>query len=104
MIKLKIKNWLQKEDDYKEIVGQLPNGRNIYKMLYRCCTEKPYDEEKWKDGKKYEFKTLKDAKLFTNSCDIELEDDRHEALSFTLDIDPSEDNLLVFEIYQYYLD
>lgn len=107
MIKLKIKNWFQKDADYKEdydvpgIVGgcRVTNDSSPEQV-------KPYDMDKWKDGRIYEFETLKDVKEFIDSCDIEFTDEVEEGfcdwswmgMVFGNYIDPSEDNLMIFEI------
>lgn len=105
MITLKIKNWFQKDPEYEES----NDGR--FWQINECESSaiEPYDEEKWKDGKTYEFDTLREVKDFCDSCDIQFKDEvaKHFnawnwcVLSERIYIDGSEDNLIVFEIFMY---
>lgn len=105
MITLKIKNWFQKDRDYKET----DDGRFYQVNNSETSYLKPYDEEKWKDGKTYEFETLKDLVHFCDSCEIEFTDDilnaatdwNWDVLEKKFHIDDSEDNLVIFEIFMY---
>lgn len=105
MITLKIKNWFQKDPDYKETCDG-----TIYTI--NCCESdciEPYDEEKWKDGKTYEFDTLREIIRFCNTCDIRFKDEFVKSfndwiwseLNMETCIDDSEDNLVIFEIFMY---
>lgn len=103
MVTLKIKNWLQKGRDYKEID---PSG--VFAKINESDNSlvKPYDTEKWKDGRIYEFDTLREVVEFINSCDIEFTEEAEADFTnwtwseLDLDhyIDPSEDNLIIFSI------
>lgn len=108
MIKLQIVNWFQKSEDYEEVIGTLPNGGNIYMDHdFESVDEiKPYDQEKWRDGKEYEFNTLKELKEFTDTCEIDFKDEVKVRfgnwywmeIDKNLLIDISEDNKMRFII------
>ncbi len=107
MIKLKIDNWFQKPEDYERIVGQDPNGGNIYRCHdFANSIVAPYDMEKWKDGKEYTFDTLKELQKFVDTCDIDFKDAVKARFSNRiwteldreLCIDASEDNTMIFTI------
>lgn len=105
MITLKIKNWFQKDPDYRET----SDGR--YYTVNDCESDyiEPHDEEKWKDGKTYEFNTLREIVNFCESCDIRFKDEIVKSfnqwswceLCKEFHIDDSEDNLVIFEIMMY---
>lgn len=69
-------------------------------------TFKPYDKEKWADGKRYKFDTLKEVKEFIDTCDIDFSEEYKKRFSQwgwweidrDLDILTSEDNLIQFHI------
>ena len=108
MVKLRIKNAFQgfSEEDLAVLKMDARNG---------CCScptnpynLKPYDEEKYKDGRMYEFNTLKDLNTFYEQAqkDIDWKEDHArtfgewswQELDFDLYIDDSEDNLMVLSI------
>lgn len=108
MVKLRIENRFQgfSEEvlaELKEDAGYGCSGRaiNPYNL-------KPYDEEKYKDGRTYEFNTLKDLNAFYKQAqeDIDWMEDWKQTfgtwswqeLDLDLDIDDSEDNLMVLSI------
>lgn len=103
MITLKIKNWFQKDPSYEETSYVRPyiikEGETDY--------IEPYDEEKWKDGKTYEFNTLREIVNFCESCDIRFKDEIVKTfnnrcwcdLYKRFCIDDLEDNLVIFEIF-----
>lgn len=101
MITLKIVNWFQKDSEGADREGPL-----YYVNDYEPDFIAPYDEEKWKDEKTYEFETLKDLHYFCETCDIKFADRVHKLenewnwyeLSFDIYIDESEDNLMIFDI------
>lgn len=105
MVKLRIKNEFQGFSE-EELAKLREYGRC-------CCPNnpynlKPYDEEKYKDGRMYEFNTLKDLNTFYKQAqeDIDWTADHArtfgqwdwQELDFDLDIDDSEDNLMVLSI------
>ena len=102
MIKLKIVNWFQKDECYKEQLDDRFWRVNESDSDY----VKPYNEEKWKDGRIYEFETLREVLNFTESCDIDFTDEVKNAmcrwtwyeLDFEYSIDASEENLMIFDI------
>ena len=108
MIKLQIDNWFQKPEDYEEVIGTLPNGENIYMNhnFEGADMIKAYDQEKWRDGKEYEFNTLKELKEFTDTCEIDFKEEVEERfcnwdwmeIDKNLLIDVSEDNKMRFII------
>lgn len=107
MFRLKIKNWFQKDENYEEKIVSVDGT-----VIGYICNEtymssiKPYDMEKWKDGKLYEFKTLKEVKNFIDSCDIQFTDEcvnsfsewGWQELDMDYYIDDSEENLIIFSI------
>lgn len=110
MITLKIKNWFQKDREYFEVLEKnwtITEWRHN-ESFEDCIME--YDAEKWKDGKVYEFETLKEVSEFCSSCDIYFTDSFEDqvfdendywVLSKNYYIDDSEDNILIFEIRMY---
>lgn len=108
MVKLRIKNEFQGFSE--EVLAELKEDAG-----HGCCSDainpynlKPYDEEKYKDGRMYEFNTLKDLNTFYKQAmeDIDWTEDHArtfgawswQELDLDLDIDDSEDNLMVLFI------
>lgn len=111
MIKLLIKNRFQKmtEEDlkcFKEEAEHTQVGC-VYNPFYL----KEYDKEKWRNGRIYEFNTLKEIKEFYNEAEEEIDYTKEHSDTFsewtwqvidiTLDIDTSEDNFMVLRIDAY---
>ena len=107
MIKVKIKN---KIDIYGQVTEdgcvRLPMMDHDVEIYNLICEVKPYDMSKWKDGKIYEFNTLREANEFIESCDLEFTDKSEESytrydwyeLIIKPYVDPSEDNLIILYI------
>ena len=108
MVKLRIENRFQGLSE--EVLAELKEDAE-----YGCSgcainpyNLKPYDEEKYKDGRMYEFNTLKDLNAFYKQAkeDIDWREDHActfgqwswQELDFDLYIDDSEDNLMVLSI------
>lgn len=97
MIKLIIRNDLY---NY-ETKHVLEDGKWIEKEIR---VVRSYDEEKWKDGRIYEFNTLKEVQEFINTCDIWFTDEKidtfncwtWEEIDKEIWIETCEDNLIVF--------
>lgn len=99
MIKLFINNDLEGKE-YSEL-HKFSNG--IGSKMEKVYVRKfePYDEDKWKDGKIYNFETLKEVINFIDTCDIDFTDE-YACMEFStwnweeIDIDyfinPKEDN------------
>lgn len=97
-IKLEIRNYLE-DCMFEEIMN--PDETTSKRRVLE-----PYDEEKWKNGRIYEFNTLKEVREFTDSCDIDFTDEYSasfcqwswEEIDLETYISKDEDNLLIFEI------
>lgn len=106
MVKLRIVNHFQ--DYTKEQLEKLKE--DVYGHGSACNPYylKPYNEEKYKHGRVYEFNTLKEIKKFVDSADDEIDYTSEHSETFgqwdwqeidiDLDIDDSEDNLMVLTI------
>lgn len=108
MVKLRIENEFQRfsEEELAELKEEAKYGCrgpaiNPYNL-------KPYDEEKYKDGRTYEFNTLKDLNAFYKQAQKDIDWMKDHAgtfgtwawqeLDLDLDIDDSEDSLMVLSI------
>ena len=109
MVKLRIENLFQRNltkwlEDYKrDIECGYHHGDpgNIYYL-------RPYDEEKYRDGRVVEFNSLKELKFFYEEARNDIRyTDEHEAsfnewswqvIDLDLSIDESEDNLMILGI------
>lgn len=109
MIKLRIVNYFQ--DFTEEMLAEAKE--NAEDGFYICHAINPYnlksyDEEKYKDGKVYEFDTLKDLNAFYKQAidDIDYKQDYAETFStwswqevdHELEISDEEDNLMILSI------
>lgn len=91
MIKLRIENYLEDRENYDY------NGVEKFN---------DWDREKWRNGKIYEFNTLKEIKDFCDSCDIDFTEEyaknfgswEWEEINTEYDIDPNDDNMMIFAI------
>lgn len=109
MIKLLIQNKFQ-EDLTEECLNFLKEeAENTHHgKPWNPFYLKDYDKDKWKHGRIYEFNNLKELKEFTDAASDEIEyTDEHydsfndwswQGIDFDLDIDTSEDNLMVLYI------
>lgn len=100
-MKLIIKNCLEEDglyyDFYDSNIEEFVKKRRI----------KSYDEEKWKNGSVYDFKTLKEMGKFIKTCDIDFTEEYAknnfsrwfwEEIDIEYHIDDSEDNLIILSI------
>lgn len=98
MITLRIENWFQR--------NEMATEEDPFHYEVEPFEIKPYNREKWKDGKLYEFKTLRDVINFIDSCDIDFTEEckatfcKWDWKEIDLDyrIDSSEENLIILEI------
>lgn len=73
-----------------------------YEVYGLICDVKPYDMEKWKNGKIYEFNTLREVNEFIDSCNLEFTEESIESytccdwynIKIYYRIDQYEDNLI----------
>lgn len=109
MIKLRIVNYFQ--DFTEEMLAEAKENAEDGFYICRAINPynlKPYDEEKYKDGKVYEFDTLKDLNAFYKQAidDIDYKQDYAETFStwswqevdHELEISDEEDNLMILSI------
>ncbi len=99
-IKLIIKNHLEDEIYYDHYSWKTRKIEKIRRIA-------PYDETKWNNNHVYEFDSLKEAKDFIDSCDIDFTNEYEktffgsfnwEVIRTDYSISSDEDNLLILDI------
>lgn len=108
MVKLRIVNEFQNLTEENLAVAKA--NENVFRGYgaINPYNLKPYDEEKYKDGKVYDFNTLRDLNAFYEQAidDIDYKDDYIESFSewswqevdHELKISDEEDNLMILSI------
>lgn len=104
MIKLRIENeFMQEEKEYIE-AGK---PENWYHRDLPFLGLEDYDKEKWKDGKEYEFNSLKELQEFVDTLNLKWTEDFMRYNNGTWDwyeiddilyICKDEDNLMILDI------
>lgn len=106
MIKLKIENELQGIILDNGVI-RLPLKDEVDSTVYGLvCDIKPYDIDKWGDGKIHMFNTINELAGFIESCVIEFTDESEETyhqcdgyyISKTYRLNPNEENSIIFSI------